>query len=59
MQIDSMNETTLAVVKSKPSVTLKEILAADKDVRDFYKVIDKFNLREKAIELLNAKILKM
>lgn len=43
-------------LKQKLKPTLKEILKADKDVRDFYRLVQQFSLREKALELLEHKI---
>jgi hypothetical protein len=44
--------------KKAPKLTLKQILRADQDVRDFYKLIDEFDLRTKAVELLESRLAK-
>ena len=44
--------------KQTEKLSLKQILRADQDVRDFYKLIDEFDLRTKAVELLEARLAK-
>lgn len=45
--------------KQAAKLSLKQILRADQDVRDFYKLIDEFDLRTKAVELLESRLAKL